>query len=88
VVAEVVVLTPLLEIQVDLVVEDHIVELVDQHLIHQMVLILDLQFMEIMVTLDQEAAHLVVVAVLVELLRQHQIQENSVDQDYKFQNLP
>ena len=80
-------LTPLLEIQADLAAEDHIVDLVDQHLIHQMVLILDLQFTEIMVTLDQVINNLVLVEVLVELVRQHQIQENLVDQDYKFHNL-
>ena len=50
-------------------------------------LILDLQFTEIMVILDQVAVHLVAVEVLVELLRQQETQEKLVDQDYKFHNL-
>ena len=79
--------TPMMEVLVDLVVEDHIVDLVDLRSIHQMDLILDFQFMEMRVTLDQEAAHLVVVEVLVDRLHHHHTQENMVDQDYKFQNL-
>jgi hypothetical protein len=79
--------TPMLELLVDLVVEDHIVNLVDLRSIHQMDLILDLQFTEIMVTLDQVVNNLVLVEVLVELVRQHHTQEKLVEQDYKFQNL-